>query len=92
MIIDLKSAGEIRFYIKRASVLVESGTIDWNNSRNELFHLKNLVRDEIDPFVSLCELIGTTLMNKTENRLDIKPMYVPFIVHAMVNVKNHERD
>ncbi|UYD60110.1 hypothetical protein OPFAMLBM_00089 [Aeromonas phage avDM12-TAAL] len=91
MIVDLKSAAEIRYYINRASVLVDNGKIDWNNSRNELFHLRNFVRDEIEPFLSLCELIGTTLMNKTENRLDIEARYVPFIVHAMVNVKNYER-
>lgn len=53
MIVDLKSAAEIRYYINRASVLVDNGKIDWNNSRNELFHLRNFVRDEIEPFLSV---------------------------------------
>lgn len=48
------------------------------------------MRDEIEPFIKLCELIGITLMNKTENRLDIEARYIPFIVHAMINVKNQE--
>lgn len=91
MILDLKSAEEVRYYIKNATYMVNEDIIDWPNCRNELFHLGNLLRDEIEPFIQLCGLIGTTLMNKTENRLDIKAMYVPFIVRAMKNVKNKER-
>ena len=95
MILDLKSAEEVRYYINRASYMTNEECVhwaDWPNCENELFHLRNLVREEIEPFVALCELIGTTLMNKTENRLDIKPMCVPFIVRAVKNVKSRERN